>query len=154
MRRKDREITNKKAIEAILKKADICHLSFNDKSYPYVVPMNFGYKDGCLYFHSATEGRKLDLIKKNGRAAFEISVYDGPHKGGAPCGWNFSYRCVMGVGKIRIIKDPKLKRKAVDILIKHYSKAKYKLLPSRMNGMVMLRLDIQSMTGKGNRSLS
>jgi uncharacterized protein len=151
MRRQDRAITDKKALEAIMKKADICHLAFNDKDYPYVVPMNFGYKDGCLYFHSAIEGRKLDLIKKNGRAAFEISIYDGPHKGGAPCGWNFSYRCVMGIGTIHIIKDPVQKRKAVDILIKHYSKAKYKLVADRMKNMVMLRLDIKSMTGKGNR---
>lgn len=154
MRRKDREIIDKKAIEAILNKADICHLAFNDKDYPYVVPMNFGYRDGSLYFHSATKGRKLDLIKKNGRVAFEISIYDGPHKGGAPCGWNFSYRCVMGVGKISIIKDPVQKRKAVNILIKHYSKAKYKLLADRMKNMVMLRLDITKMTGKGNRSKS
>ena len=154
MRRQDREITNMKAIEAILKKADICHLAFNDKVYPYVVPMNFGYKDGSLYFHSAPEGRKIDLIKKNKCVAFEISIYDGPHKGGAPCGWNFSYRCVMGVGAISIIKDPLQKRKAVDILIKHYSKAKYKLLAERMKNMVMLRLEITKMTGKGNRAKS
>jgi len=154
MRRQDREITDKKAIEAIFQKASICHLAFNDRGYPHVVPMNFGYKDGCIYLHSAPEGRKIDLIKKNGKVAFEVCIYDGPHKGGAPCGWNFSYRCVMGTGKISIIKDPKLKRKAVDILIKHYSKAKYKLLADRMKNMVMLRLDILSMTGKGNRSKS
>ena len=151
MRRKDREIKGQKALEAILNKAKICHLAFNDEGYPYVVPMNFGYQDGWLYFHSAPEGRKIDLIKKGAPVAFEISIYDGPNKGGAPCGWNFSYRCVMGVGKISIIKDPKLKRKAVDILIKHYSKAKYKLLPERMKNMVMLQLKIKSMTGKGNR---
>ncbi len=44
MRRKDKEITNKAEIEAILKKAFICHLGLSDGDQPYVVPMNYGMK--------------------------------------------------------------------------------------------------------------
>lgn len=151
MRRTDREIKDIAAIESILAKADICRLAFNDKGYPYIVPMNFGYRDGYLYFHSAPEGRKIDLIKKDNRVAFEVSLYKGPVARGAPCGWDFSYRSVMGFGKIQIIKDPKEKRKAIDIMIRHYTKRKYRLLPARSSKIIMLKLKIEGMTGKGNR---
>ena len=154
MRRKDREIKDKKTLETIFAKAEVCRIAFMDKDYPYVVPMNFGYKDNCLYFHSAPEGHKIDLIKKNNKVAFEISLYRGPVSRGAPCGWDFSYRCIMGTGRMFIIKDPKLKRKAIDILIKHYSKKKYRLLPKAAKGMIMLRLEIKNMSGKGNKPRS
>lgn len=150
MRRKDREIKDVDTIEAILNKADVCRVAFNDKGYPYVVPMNFGYRDGVLYFHSAPKGRKIDLIKRDNRVAFEISIYKGPRARGAPCGWDFSYRCVMGVGRIHIITDPKEKRNAIDALVRHYTKGKYKILPARSAKIVMLKLRIENLSAKGN----
>ena len=42
----------------------------------YVVPLNFGYtcEDGAFtfYCHSAKEGKKLDVIRKNASVAFEM----------------------------------------------------------------------------------
>lgn len=67
VRRKDKEITNRAEIEGILKKAFICHLGLSDGDLPYVVPMNYGYEDGHIYLHCATEGKKLDIIKKNNK---------------------------------------------------------------------------------------
>lgn len=67
MRRTDREITDFSQIVEIMKRCEVCHISFSDE-YPYVVPMNFGMKiDGeeiTLYFHGADVGKKHDLIKK------------------------------------------------------------------------------------------
>ena len=64
MRRKEREIKDKKDIERILKDSRVLRLAMVDKDKPYLVPMNFGYRDGALYLHSALEGRKIDLLKK------------------------------------------------------------------------------------------
>ena len=77
MRRKDREITDFDEIVEIIKKCDACRLAFNDGDYPYIVPLNFGLNvvDGKqveLYFHCATKGTKLDLIRKDNRATFEM----------------------------------------------------------------------------------
>lgn len=48
----------------------------NDEEFPYIVPLNFGLDiqgdQVFLYFHSAMKGKKLDLIAKNHRAAFEM----------------------------------------------------------------------------------
>ena len=60
MRRKDKEIKDQQEIESILGKADVCRLAFSDNDIPYIVPVNYGYRDHCLYFHSAKEGKKID----------------------------------------------------------------------------------------------
>ena len=36
-----------------------------DDDYPYTVPVSHVYKDGKLYFHCASEGHKIDGIKKS-----------------------------------------------------------------------------------------
>jgi len=65
MRRKDKEIKEIKDIEEILHKATVCRVAMVSNNSPYIVPLNFGYKDRCLYFHSAGEGKKLDILREN-----------------------------------------------------------------------------------------
>ena len=77
MRRKEKEIKDRKEIISILQKAKICRIGLSENNKPYIVPMNFGYKEGCLYFHCANEGRKIGIIKKNNNVCFEI---DTDHK--------------------------------------------------------------------------
>ena len=57
MRRKEKEITITKEIEKILKESKVCRLAMVDEDKPYIVPMNFGYSNGYLFFHSAKQGR-------------------------------------------------------------------------------------------------
>ena len=65
MRRKDKEITDIKEIESILQGAQVCRLGMADNNMPYVIPVCFGYKEHTVYIHSASEGRKIDTLKKN-----------------------------------------------------------------------------------------
>ena len=71
MRRNDREVTDINEIKNILNLCKTCHLAMVDGNMPYVIPLSFGYvMDGdtlTLYFHSAKEGRKIDILKRNGR---------------------------------------------------------------------------------------
>ncbi|MDP1989561.1 MAG: pyridoxamine 5'-phosphate oxidase family protein, partial [Syntrophales bacterium] len=64
MRREEREIRDQAEIQAIMKEALVCRLGFSDEGMPYIVPMNFGLGERCLYLHCAREGRKLDIIRK------------------------------------------------------------------------------------------
>ncbi len=76
MRRKDREIIDFNEIVESMKRCETCVLALNDDGFPYIVPLNFGLNvaDGTveLYFHSAKEGTKMDLIRKDNRATFEM----------------------------------------------------------------------------------
>ena len=70
MRRKDREIGNIEAIE-ILKNCQYGILSTaSEDGYAYGVPVNYVYANGSIYFHSASQGHKLDNIINNNKVSF------------------------------------------------------------------------------------
>ena len=74
MRRKEKEIKNKNMIESILKEADHCVIALSDNNSPYIVPMNFGYKNQTLYLHSSKEGKKIEILKVNNRVSFGVEI--------------------------------------------------------------------------------
>ena len=76
MRRKDKEIIDVNEKINVIKKCKVCRIGLSENNIPYIIPLNFGYKYEnnllTLYFHSALEGKKLDIIKNNNNACFEI----------------------------------------------------------------------------------
>jgi nitroimidazol reductase NimA-like FMN-containing flavoprotein (pyridoxamine 5'-phosphate oxidase superfamily) len=42
--------------------------------YPYVIPVNYVYYSGSIYFHSAAEGHKLENIQNNSRVSFCVAA--------------------------------------------------------------------------------
>ncbi len=71
MRKKNQEIADPKIIEEILKESEICRLAMMDGDKPYILPFNYGYKDNCIYIHCAKEGKKIDLLRKNGEVNYK-----------------------------------------------------------------------------------
>ncbi|MBW2072009.1 MAG: pyridoxamine 5'-phosphate oxidase family protein [Deltaproteobacteria bacterium] len=70
MRRKDRAITEEEA-RALLEKAEYGVLStVSENGRPYGVPLNFCLIDGCIYFHCALVGQKIDNINHNKFVSF------------------------------------------------------------------------------------
>ncbi len=70
MKRKEKAVTDIKAIEEIISKAKVCRLAMSLDDQPYLVPLNFGYKNKTLYFHCANTGLKLDILKKESQSMF------------------------------------------------------------------------------------
>ena len=56
MRRIDREIADRSAIESIINRASVCRLALSEDDQPYIVPLCFRYKDNDLYFHTSPIG--------------------------------------------------------------------------------------------------
>jgi len=121
MRRKEKEITDKKEIEQIFKDAQVCRLGLFDDKVPYIVPLNFGYKDNTLYFHSALVGRKIDILKNNPDICFEIDIPGEVISSEEACSWSMNYRSIIGHGKVVFISAADEKLKAFDIIMSHYS---------------------------------
>ncbi|MDR0754350.1 MAG: pyridoxamine 5'-phosphate oxidase family protein, partial [Prevotellaceae bacterium] len=76
MRRKDKEITNIEDKINIIDQCKVCRLGLSENNKPYIIPLNYGYSFEnnmlTLFFHSAKEGKKIDIIIKNNSACFEI----------------------------------------------------------------------------------
>jgi nitroimidazol reductase NimA-like FMN-containing flavoprotein (pyridoxamine 5'-phosphate oxidase superfamily) len=148
MRRKEKEIKDSAEIEAVLKSAQICRLGLCDKGIPYVVPLCYGYKDKTLYFHSAPKGRKLDIIRDNNNVCFEVETDLESVRHEEACKWSFKYRTVIGFGKASLVEGLDAKREAFAIIMGHYSDGKYDFPESNVNGLALVRIDIEAMTGK------
>lgn len=124
MRRKDRAVTDPAAIEAVIGECRCCRLGFCDGQVPYIVPLNFGCArrgDGgyTFYFHGAREGRKIDLIRANGRAAFEMDTRYKLNEADAACGYSARFQSVMGVGRVSFVEEGEAKRAALTAIMTH-----------------------------------
>lgn len=148
MRRKDKQINDVTAIESIIQQAQVCRLAMCDGGRPYIVPLCFGYKDNVLYFHSAGEGKKLEVLKRNANVCFEFDIDTQLIKAERPCDWGLRYRSVVGFGKAVFIEDVKLKRKALDVIMQQYSEKSFEYPQEAIANITIIKVEIESMTGK------
>jgi len=149
MRRKDREIVDGSALRAIMSGAQVCRIGLSDDGTPYVVPMNFGLGENCLYFHCAREGRKLDMIRKNDRACFEIDILHEVYRHPAACGCSTRFDSVIGFGRAVLVEEPGEKRLALDRIMEHYgAEGPFSYVEEFFAKTAVIRIDIETMTGK------
>ena len=148
MRRKDKEILDRSEIEAILRRAVVCRLALADENGPYVVPLCFGYHDNSLYFHTAKEGRKLDMLKKDNRVCFEVDVDPALKKGDRPCRWTMGYQSVIGFGNAFVVESPEHRREGLDVIMAHYGGAPGEYMQSKMDQTMVVKVEIAQMTAK------
>ena len=155
MRRKDRQIKEFDDIIHVIDKCDVIRIGFNDKDYPYIVPMNFGYEvEGqniIFYLHSAMSGRKIELIKKDNRVCFEM---DCGHKlmlleNEREC--SMAFESVMGTGTIEFVKDED-KLSALKCLMEHYRHKDFDFDKRAMPVTAVLKLTVNNMEGKRRKA--
>lgn len=151
MRRKEREITDKAAIEVIIHQSSVCRLALSEDNCPYIVPLCFGYKDNALYFHTAREGKKLGILEKNNRVCFEFDILRELVKSEEPCEWGMKYMSVVGFGKAFVIEDLESKRRALDIIMQHYAGSSYAYREEVIHKAAIIKVEIERMTGKRSR---
>lgn len=151
MRRNDKEVTELVKVEEILRSGRVCQLAFAAEPAPYIVSLNYGYADGALYFHSAPEGRKMEMIAGHPLAAFNIALDLGIIVGEKACNWTNRFRSVVGHGRIRLLVDPQEKRQGLDIIMAQYSSDKFDYVDKMVSATAVYRLEIAAMTAKQSR---
>jgi len=148
MRRSDREIIDRPVIEQILRQARLCHLAMVDDGEPYVVPMNYGYRDGVIFLHCAGEGRKLDVLGRNGRVCFAVHVDERFSPGEAACSNALYYRSVIGGGSARLLTDASAKADGLNAIMRQFGRPEGPYAHDVLARTVVIRIDIDWMTGK------
>jgi uncharacterized protein len=149
MRKSEDEIKDREEIESILKQAQVCHVAMAEGKIPYIVPMNFGYQDNCLYFHGAREGKKLDILRQNNDVCFEMDIEDQIVKApGNICSWSSKYRSVIGHGKASILQEWQEKAAALNIITRHYGAPHYDFSEKEVEKVSIIKIEISSITGK------
>jgi uncharacterized protein len=148
MRRHDREITDRSEMEALLNEAKVCRLGCDDNGMPYIVPVSFGYREGVIYIHSAHEGRKITLLKKNPACCIEVDECMGVLPDKKPCKWEMHYRSVICTGRAHFITDPEEKQDGLNCIMHHYGAEPHPFSEKELLSVCVIRIDIAEMTGK------
>jgi len=156
LRRTDREVTDINEILKIVDKAKILHLGLFDTEYPYVVPMHYGYenRDGNIifYMHSAKEGHKLDLIRRNQNVCVELECDIELVPGGdIPCKYGSTFSSVIGRGYAEILKDEREKIHGLKLLMMNQTGREFEFDGSMADTVEVIRVTVHSFTAKSNQ---
>ena len=156
MRRKDREVTEIDKILAIIDRCKVCRLGLCDNGRAYVIPLNFGYtfieENLTLYFHSAPEGKKIDLIRKNNSACFELDCDHKLLEGDKAGSYSYAYSSVIGFGCIEFIENNTDKIFALNALMKHQTgnDKQHNFNDNDLDSVAVYKLTVDEFTGKQN----
>lgn len=102
MRKAEREIKDFKQVAEVVARCQVVRLGLFAEDYPYIVPLTFGYEaeNGKLtvYFHCATQGKKIGLIAADDRVCLEWDILHGYVETGHSV--TADYESVMAFGTI------------------------------------------------------
>lgn len=147
MRRKRQLLPTKESV-AILEKMTNGTLALHgDDGYPYAVPVSYVYADGKIYFHSATEGHKVDAILQNDKVSFCVVERDEIK----PAEFTTYFRSVIAFGKARVLEDEDEKLSALRLLADKYSHGEAGMeaeIAKGFNHLLMVEITVEHLTGK------
>ena len=77
-----------------------------DDDYPYGVPINHLYleEDGCLYFHGAKKGHRIDAMMKHDKASFCV-FGEGESDETPDPAWALRFKSVIVFGRMEVVED-------------------------------------------------
>lgn len=153
MRRKDRRLTEEETLD-VVRRGEYGILSLMGKEGPYGVPLSYVLDEEgkSIYFHgTAAGGEKMNRILENPSVCFTI-VTDTEV---LPAEFSTRYRSAILYGRATVTEDEEEKKKALLLLVRKYSpdyeEEGIKYIDRAIRAVAIIRMDIQSMTGKGKK---
>ncbi len=160
VRRKDKEIVDERTLREILKRSRYITIAMCRGGEPYLVTLNHGYDEekNRIYFHCATEGKKLDFLRENPRVWGQAIIDYGYQEGAC----NHLYASVMFEGRVTFITEGEEKLYALRLMIRHQDKNPEALLrrleewmrDGTLDRALVGRIDIEELTGKKSPEVS
>lgn len=148
---KNKAILNIKEIEEIITKCDVCNISMVDSSnMPYVIPMNFGYSDGVIYFHGSPKGKKIDVLSNNSSVCISFST---DHElrwqnDNVACSYSMKYRSAIAYGKATFITEAEEKIKALNVVMKNYTDRSFKYNDPAIRDVNVFKVTVEKLEGR------
>ncbi len=151
MRRKDKEIKDANILEDILKSNTVCRVAFSDNNLPYVLPMNYGYDGNAIYLHTAAEGRKINILRRNARVCFEITDNIELKTSTEACSFSTKYRSILVFGSAtEVIETDEKIAGMQSIMYQQTGKKDWNFQKKQLNNTIVLKISIDSISGKEN----
>ncbi len=148
---KNRILTFKQELEEIIGKCQFCNIAMVDQeNKPYVIPMNFGYRNDVLYLHGSKIGKKNDLLKENPNVCLSFSTdHDLRYVNEeVACSWAMRYRSVLVFGHVEFVEDFKEKLEGLNIIMAHYSDREFSYNDPAVKDVQVYRVIIEKIEGR------
>ena len=119
MRRFKQQLAREDCLELLQREKRGVLSLIGDEGYPYGVPRDFWYnpQDGCLYFHCAPEGHKIDAMNRCDKVSFCVCSQGEPIEGD----WALKFRSVIVFGRLSRVEDPEKIRQALTALAEKFT---------------------------------
>lgn len=149
MRRKRQQLSQERC-EQILNRSTSGVLAVQgDGGYPYAVPLSYVYSEGKLYFHSASQGHKLDAIRREPKASFCVIDEDRV----VAQEYTTHFRSVIAFGRVRELTDEREKRAAIEKLALRYApqdseQNRRQAIERDWKPLCMLEMTVEHLSGK------
>lgn len=152
MQRTDKEVQDKRWIDAVLRKALFCHLAIpGDDRYPCLIPMNFVWYEGRLILHSNPVGEKIRLLKNNPHTTFAVESDIDLLTNTIACGYGMRYRSVIGHGTVRFSTEYDEKNHLLKVLSEKYTSHPVDdFSPDTLDHVAVFVITPISLTGKNS----
>jgi len=156
-----RNCTDRAKIETFLLRVRTGVLGMTSDIFPYVVPVNYVWYKGSIYFHGMGSGKKENLLSQNPSVCFTIYEEHGTVTDPMPCHADTAYMSVMLFGKAEKVTDPEEASETLQKLVekympKYYSNPLTRTLIEKYrssldgNAVSVFRITPQEITAKEN----
>ena len=135
MRRKDREVSDIKAITDILDLCRTASIAMADEQTPYVVPLSYGYE-------------LKDILRRNNRVCFTVFCEGEPVQTEIPCNCGYYFSSIIGNGTAQFIEDPDEKRYALGKMFEHQTGKKAEFTRAQADSVCVFQIVSRDFTGK------
>lgn len=144
-------ITDKKEQEEVIQNCDSCAMSMVDANgKPYVVMMNFGYKDGILYLHGDPKGRKMDILRQNPDVCITMSTGHSLYNQNenVACSYGMNYKSIVADGQIEFIEDYDQKVEALNLVMAQYVDREFTYNEPAVKQVCVFKVKLTNLKGK------
>jgi nitroimidazol reductase NimA-like FMN-containing flavoprotein (pyridoxamine 5'-phosphate oxidase superfamily) len=151
LRRKEKEITDKAEMKAVLAAAKYVTVAMCRGDEPYLVTLSHGYdqKRNAIYFHCAREGKKIDILAANNRVWGQAIVDRGYVDGHC----DHLFTSVQFRGRVSFIEEAEEKRHALATMIRQLESDPGRVIGHQVNDASVAkvhigRIDLDFLSGK------
>ncbi len=156
MRRKEKAIEDIGELKHILQTVKHITIAMCQNNEPYLVTLSHGYdpEEHCIFFHCASEGKKIDILKENDVVWGQALVDEGYIQGAC----DHLYATVQFKGKVRFIEDFEEKKVALENMIDRLDDKPEEIAEKQLNEksitrVTIGRIDIEYMSGKKSKDV-
>ena len=150
MNKEDRTFTDRKRIADIINRATVCRIGLIVDGAPHIIPMNFGFCDPYLYFHTSPKSAKLEQLRNSPAVCVELDIEHELQTAALPCGWTMRYESVIGRGTAEIVSDAAEMRNGFDAIMAQYGGTADGIPEKTLDGVAIIRIHLTGLTGRTN----